>query len=539
MLSRDLFRFRRLAVVIALLATATTAAQPAGAADEVVYRTNAGGPELTTSPPWQRDTSSSPSPYVNGGATKVVSTGAAIDTSHPSLPGATPGAMFGSERYLHPKSSDDMHWDFPVASGSYEVRLYFAETFDRAQESGARVFDVTIEGQSALDNYDVYQDVGGYKGVMKSFDVVSNANLDIDFGRVVQNPMVKGIEILSTGGDSSPPPPPPPPACSDGIDNDGDSAVDYPADPGCSSAQDDDETNSSTPPPSGSKTLAAAGDIVCSPAYQYYNGGNANYCQHRKTADLLTGSDGVIVPGDHQYNSGTLNEFKTAYDPTWGRFASKTYPAPGNHEYRDPAGGAKGYFDYWASKSRPTGGRGRGYYSFDLGAWHIVSLNSSDGKSNACQTGPSCAEGSEQNNWLEQDLKATNKNCVLAYWHHPLYNSGTDHGNDNTSAVRDFWTDLYAEKAEIIVNGHEHNYQRYAPLTPSGSKSADGIREFLVGTGGKNRDGLLSGKDSGFEFGITNKFGILKLELEVDRYSWKFVDTSGAILDKGGPVACH
>jgi hypothetical protein len=160
----------------------------------VVFRVNAGGPALAGTPAWSADTAASPSSFVNTGA--IYSNGAAISMSHGSIPAGTPVALFQSERWDEAGGAE-MQWDFPVTPGSYEVRLYFADIYSGTQSVGARVFDVSIEGVVVLDNYDIYADVGGYAGVMKSFIVQSNANLDIDFGHVTENPAIKGIEILS------------------------------------------------------------------------------------------------------------------------------------------------------------------------------------------------------------------------------------------------------------------------------------------------------------------------------------------------------
>jgi Calcineurin-like phosphoesterase len=330
--------------------------------------------------------------------------------------------------------------------------------------------------------------------------------------------------------------PEPDPQCSDGVDNDSDGDTDFPDDPGCMDESDDDETDS--PPPSDGVVVAVAGDIACDPNHRNYSGNNPELCQHRRTDDLLAGADAVLVPGDIQYNNATLTKFNRSYDPTWGQFASITYPSPGNHEYDDPSGVARGYFEYWASKGRPTGGAGNGYYSFDLGSWHIVSLNTSDGNSDVCQEGPSCAEGSPQNDFLEQALAATDKPCVAAVWQDPLYNSGVGHGNDNTIASRALWEDLYEAQADLIFNGHEHNYQRYAKQTPLGQATPDGIREFIVGTGGRSLRGFLDEKDPNFEFGA-EEFGVLLMTLSADSYSWEFVDVNGTVVDAGGPVACN
>ena len=127
---------------------------------------------------------------------------------------------------------------------------------------------------------------------------------------------------------------------------------------------------------------------------------------------------------------------------------------------------------------------------------------------------------------------------MLAYWHHPLFNSGSNNGGDDTSAVKAFWEDLYAARADLVLNGHEHNYQRYSPMTPEGVLSSDGIREFISGGGGKSLYGLLSTKDPGYQFGVRS-FGVLELELAANSYSWRFINLNGTVLDSGGPVACH
>ena len=280
------------------------------------------------------------------------------------------------------------------------------------------------------------------------------------------------------------------------------------------------------PAPGAAAILAAAGDIVCDPTSANFVGADPAGCQHRATSDLLAGADAVVPLGDLQYEAGTLDEFSQGYDPSWGLYAAMTYPVPGNHEYG--IDGAPGYFDYWASEQRPTGEAASGYYSFDLGSWHLIALNSASG----C-----CEEGSAQDAFLEQDLAATTQRCIAAYWHHPLFNSGTVHGDESFTGP--LWTDLYAAGADIVLNGHEHNYQRYAKQDPFGVPTPIGIREFIVGTGGKGHYGLLEVKDANYEFGNTTDFGVLRLQLFEDSYSWEFVGVDGAVLDSGGPVPCN
>ncbi len=319
--------------------------------------------------------------------------------------------------------------------------------------------------------------------------------------------------------------PPPPAACADGVDNDSDGFTDFPADPGCTSAADTDETD-----PGPSHLIAAAGDIVCDPTSSTFNGSSPSQCQQRATAALLTGAEAVLPLGDLQYEDGTLDQFTVGYDPSWGQFAQATYPAIGNHEYH--VVGAQGYFDYWASKGRPSGGVGAGYYSYDIGAWHLIALNSNCGQ-------VTCIEGTVQNNFLEQDLANTTKPCILAYWHHPLFNSGSSHGNDVLPGPKAFWDDLYSAGADIVLNGHEHNYQRYGKQDPAAQATPNGVREFIVGTGGRNHGGILSTPDPNFEFGNTATFGVLKLHLAANSYSWEYVAINGTVLDSGGPVSCN
>ncbi len=284
--------------------------------------------------------------------------------------------------------------------------------------------------------------------------------------------------------------------------------------------------------PEDAKVVAAAGDIVCSPTDADYSGADPDECQHRATDDLLSGADAVLPLGDLQYDSGTLGDFNAAYEPSWGLYGANSYPAIGNHEYNDPAGGARGYFEYWAAEGRPTGEVDGGYYSFDLGSWHLISLNSN------CSI-VACEDGSPQNDFLEQDLSATTQPCILAYWHHPLFNSGGVHGDTPHLSPRELWVDLYAAGADVVLNGHEHSYQRYTRQDPDGTAAADGIRQFVVGTGGKSHYPLLETPDANLEFGNDTDFGVLRLYLGDSAYSWEFVTPAGAVLDAGGPVPCN
>jgi Calcineurin-like phosphoesterase len=261
-------------------------------------------------------------------------------------------------------------------------------------------------------------------------------------------------------------------------------------------------------------TLVGAGDIAsCS-----QNNDSA-------TARLLGNIPGTVSTlGDNVYPSGTADRFRNCYDPTWGRYKARTKPTLGNHDYT--TNGASAYFDYFGARA---GTRGKGYYSYDRGKWHIVALNSN------CDH-VSCASDSAQANWLRNDLERNASRCTLAYWHEPLYASGT--GSDEPR-VRPFWNILYRHNAEVILAGHAHRYERYAKLTPGGARSANGIRQFIVGTGGEP-GGTYSGPDHpDMQVMKRNTPGVLRLNLRADSYAWKFVPIAGETFSDSGSNRCH
>jgi hypothetical protein len=275
--------------------------------------------------------------------------------------------------------------------------------------------------------------------------------------------------------------------------------------------------------------VAAAGDIACDPADVNYNGGNgtANFCHMKATSDLLVGGgfDAVLVLGDNQYEDGSLAKYQVSFEASWGRVKPLIRPAVGNHEYLTP--GASGYFAYFgAAAGDPT----KGYYSYDLGAWHVIVLNS-----NCAEVG-GCGAGSPQDQWLVADLAAHPDQCLLAYWHHPRFSSG-NHGND--PAYDNFWQRLYQAGADVVLNGHEHIYERFAPQAPSGvADPPRGIRQFTVGSGGKNHTPVVAVQPNS-EVRDTTTFGVLKLTLRPDGYDWQFLpDASGTFTDSGSG-ACH
>lgn len=273
--------------------------------------------------------------------------------------------------------------------------------------------------------------------------------------------------------------------------------------------------------------IGAAGDIACDPGNAYFNGRLIALCQMKATSDLLIrAAVAAVLPlGDLQYEDGALDKFRRSYDPTWGRLKSITRPVPGNHEYGTR--GAEGYFSYFG----PIAGEpGRGYYSFDIGAWHVVALNSN------CAPVGGCGEGSPQERWLRADLAAHPARCTLAYWHHPRFSSGF-HGSN--PAFDAFWRALYDAGADIVLNGHDHHYERFAKQDPQGRPDPGrGMREFVVGTGGRSLYGLKRGAANSEAFSA-DAFGVLALTLQAASYEWHFVRGPGRAFTDSGRAACH
>jgi len=246
------------------------------------------------------------------------------------------------------------------------------------------------------------------------------------------------------------------------------------------------------------------------------------------TAALLDGIAGTVYTlGDNVYDNGTATEYTNCYGPSWGRHKARTMPSPGNHEYN--TANATGYFGYFGAAA---GDPAKGYYSFNLGEWHIIVLNS-----NLSCAVISCAAGSLQEQWLVADLAANARVCTLAYWHHPRFNSGAGHGNN--TAVAPFWDALYAAGADVILNGHEHVYERFAPQTPSAAANdVNGIRQFTVGTGGRSHYTFAATQPNS-EVREGNTFGVLKLTLKATSYDWQFIPVSGATFTDSGSGTCH
>ena len=272
------------------------------------------------------------------------------------------------------------------------------------------------------------------------------------------------------------------------------------------------------PTPSGEVVLAA-GDIA-----------NCHAQGDEATAELVEGIDGTVLAlGDEAYPKGSQANFEQCYNPSWGRFKERTEPIPGNHEYEIQ--GARGYFEYFGGAA---GDPEEGYYSYDLGSWHIAALNSNCGEGEI-----RCGPGSSQRKWLKEDLasNADEGQCTLAYMHHPRFSSGEEHGS--TPNLEPLWETLYEAGADVVLSGHEHNYERFAPQDPEGRADPErGIREFVVGTGGKSHYPIVN-PIANSEVHNDETYGVLKLTLHPHSYEWEFVPVEGETFTDSGGARCH
>src|SRR5215204_4766674 len=295
-------------------------------------------------------------------------------------------------------------------------------------------------------------------------------------------------------------------ACADRLDNDGDGETD--------------------PAGGTDPVFVGAGDIASCAS-------TGDEATAKLLDDIVAGAPStttVFTAGDDAYESGTASEFTNCYNPTWGRHQAITRPTVGNHEYYSTAN-ASGYFGYFGSILSLAGDTGQGYYSYDLGSWHMIALNSN------CSF-VACAAGSTQEQWLKADLAAHSNACTLAYWHHPRFSSKLSSGGN--SSMKPFWDALYTAKAEVVLNGHIHNYERFAPQMPTGvADPAQGIREFVVGTGGKSLNTFTNNGVANSQVRYANAYGVLKLTLHPSSYDWQFMTAPGGTVADSGSGSCH
>jgi hypothetical protein len=281
-----------------------------------------------------------------------------------------------------------------------------------------------------------------------------------------------------------------------------------------------------------SAIIAAAGNIACDPTSPEFNGGagTAGECGMRATSNLLLAGKfaAVLALGDNQYPCGAYSDFLAGFEPSWGRVKQLIHPVMGNHDFLcDGSNTGPGYFQYFGAAA---GTVNQGYYSFDIGSWHLIALNSE------CHAVGGCGSTSPQGQWLAADLAAHTNTCTLAYWHYPRFASGLE---GNQADIGPFWDALYAAGVDVILNAHEHHYERFAPQTPAGQvDAARGIREFIVGTGGRMLHGFtFNGANS--EIRLNQSWGILQLTLRPSSYAWQFVPVAAGAPADAGSAACH
>lgn len=276
-------------------------------------------------------------------------------------------------------------------------------------------------------------------------------------------------------------------------------------------------------------SLVAAGDIACAPESEYFNGGlgDDEHCRQQATSDLFIPSrDRAIIPlGDTQYEIGDSSAYQRSFDLSWGRAIGRMFPVIGNHEYG--VRGAHGYFDYFNGVGKSTGRAGhrsRGYYRKRVGGWQVYILNST------CGAVGGCGVGSPQYRWLRRALAGNPSRCAVAAAHHARFSSGS-HGNSDEMAP--LWRLLDRHGVDVMLQGHDHHYERFAPLRADGTRNNNGIRSFVVGTGGKSLRKHPRTRVDGSHFLRSDQFGVLRLHLGKTRYRWGFQNIDRQILDTG------
>jgi hypothetical protein len=283
--------------------------------------------------------------------------------------------------------------------------------------------------------------------------------------------------------------------------------------------------------------IAAAGDIACGPNNPLFNNGvgTSNGCQELWTSNLLRNRalSAVLPLGDLQYDeSGSLESFMSSYDPTWGRWRAVSHPVVGNHEYEDGLG-AQGYWDYWSgigAADGAAGPRAQGWYAYNVGSWRLIALNSN------CSY-VACNWSSRQLVFLRRQLEGYRRRCVLAYMHHPHFSSGIYEKPGGTRAI---WKALYRGGADVVLNGHDHLYERFAPQRPNGTLDHKrGISQFTVGTGGYFRHAIAPPSAPHSQFAYNQGFGVLFMRLGPRRYWWSFAAAPAGVSVDSGSRRCH
>jgi hypothetical protein len=301
------------------------------------------------------------------------------------------------------------------------------------------------------------------------------------------------------------------------------------------------------PPPVAAPdpVVAAAGDIACDPSDSSFTGGLGTLvaCHMKATSDLILGLPNLaaVLPlGDEQYDCGSLGAFNAVYDGTWGQYNSKVLPVLGNHEVDTTSAFGEtgcsaqgtGYYTYFANNgvTEAAGVNGKGYYSYDLGSWHVLAINAQ------CTQAGGCGAGSPQEAWVRSDLASHANQCTLAYWHQAPWASGPN--STGAASMRKIWADLVSGGAELVLAGHFHDYERFADMNANGQAVADGTgtREIIAGIGGDSQGGF--GTPLAASQIRKTGFGILSVTLGSGSYSWEYIQVSGTVADSGSDT-CH
>ena len=290
---------------------------------------------------------------------------------------------------------------------------------------------------------------------------------------------------------------------------------------GCGNSDSGNATSATVAQSLGNHTgrLAIVGDIAC-PSPTPANGRCEQSATYATAAKMKPNR--VLVIGDTQYPDGALSLYRKSYAKSWGKFKSITFPVPGNHEYKTR--GAAGYFDYFGAAAAK---RGRGWHATTIGGWRVIGINS------MCDQVGGCEAGSAQSKWLANDLKRDAKRCTLAIWHYPRFSSGP---HRNHPKLAHFWSQLNAASADIVLSGHDHEYERLTAMTSDGKESSAGIPSFVVGTGGVKRYPSFKAGPGSLAHDLD--YGVLQLDLYQRGYGWKFIQTDGKIADSGS-AACQ
>jgi hypothetical protein len=444
-------------------------------------------------------------------------------------------------------------WSATVPNGRYQVTLAMAETYWTAK--GKRVFSAKAEGSTMFTALDLFATAGARVEVDRSLVVdVADGRIDVTFTATLDKAVVSAIAVVPVVPTPTPTPsvttssPVPDPTTASPPTTT--TVLTPPVDPPASSTSipatsTDPVVPSTTLPvetttvvapttPQGAEpvVLAATGDLVCDPADVDFSGGlgTAANCRGAAVSDLLVADTGVtaFAPlGDIAYNNGRLRDFQNIYAPTFGRVLDRTIPVAGNHEYY--TGGAAGYFGYFGARA---GDPAKGYYSTDLGSWHVVVLNTN------CTNVGGCTATSPQAAWLAADLAASTARCTVVMAHHPFRSSG-EHGN--TTGIAALWELAYDGGADAVLVSHDHDYERFAPMDRSFAVVADGagMRQFVVGTGGKGLRPFQAVPKPGSEVRDSATYGYLRLSLGDGSYAWEFRGLPGSTFADTGTGTCR